>query len=87
MKFYDYTKDVFPCWIGDDTYYFYYPDPDTRNGGRTFSGVATAWKENDEANKFLVPYFVKGDEIDLTQDAIRKGIERYVRGERAWFSI
>jgi len=76
MKRYD-SDEIYETEINGEVYCFQYTNPDTRNGGRTFSGVATAWKRGTD-DRFTVPYFVTGEDIDRTYFKIIEGIERIV---------
>jgi hypothetical protein len=80
MKSYNYTKDVFPCCFDGETYLYYHNELQTRNGGKSFTGMATFWKEGSQSNKDTVPFYVKADDIEITQEIICKNIERKVRG-------
>ena len=78
MKQYD-SAEIYETEINGETYCFRYPDPQTRNGGRTFSGVAVAWKKGSD-DSFTVPFYVKADEIDRTYFKIIEGISAHVNG-------
>ena len=70
--------EVYETEINGTTYCFRYPDPSTWNNGKSFHGVATAWKKGDE-DYFTVPYFVKADDIDQVYFKIIEGIEEHLR--------
>ena len=64
--------------IDGTVYCFQYENPVTRNGGKTFSGVAVAWKK-DTDDKFTVPYGVESENIDQCYEKIIEGIKAKVR--------
>lgn len=78
MKQYD-SAEIYKTEVNGETYCFRYPDPQTRNSGKTFSGVAVAWKK-DTDDRFTVPFFVTAEEIDRTYFKIIEGIEEHVNG-------
>lgn len=78
MKKYD-SDEIYETEVNGEVYCFRYPDPVTRNGGKSFSGVATAWKK-DSNKQFTVPYYVKADDIDTVYFKIIEGIEKIVNG-------
>lgn len=80
MRQYD-SDEVYEYSVDGVDYSFWYPNPVTRNGGRSFDGVAEVWKKSEpRSNYFTVPFHVRADEIDQAFDRIYKGIEKYVRG-------
>ena len=65
MRQSDDASTIYECVLNNgEEYSFRYPDPETRNGGKTFSGVAVVWKLAEPEKTFTVPFFVKADEID-----------------------
>lgn len=75
---YDYDE-VYETEVNGEKYCFRYVNPTTRDGGISFSGVADVWKKGT-TNQFLVPYYVKADEIDTVYFKIIEGIEKFVNG-------
>lgn len=78
MKYSSDEDEVYKYSVNDVMYCFRYQNPTTRNEGRTFSGVAIAWKDGDKDHTFTVPFFVKSEEIDQCHARICQGIEEHV---------
>lgn len=76
MEYYDFNV-VYETEVNGEIYCFRYADPETHNGGRTFSVVAQAWKKGTE-DYFLVSFSVPSEEIDETYFRIIKGIKKKV---------
>lgn len=57
-----------------ETYCFHYPNPVTRNGGRTYSEVARYWKKGTDS-EITYPFFVKGEDIGQLHRIIIEGIK------------
>ena len=76
MTFSDATT-VYEIEIKGITYCFRYFDPTTRDGGKSFDGVATAWKKGNEGY-FTVPFHVKADDVDKVYFKIIEGIEKHL---------
>ena len=76
MKYYN-IEEVYETVINGVTYCFRYENPTTRNNGKSFSGVAQAWKK-DVDTYFTVPYYVKSENIDMIPSEIAKGIKEIV---------
>lgn len=65
---------IYHTFVGGVKYSFSYPPPVTRDNGKTYSEVATAWEDGTD-ERFTVPFFVKGDELWKVHEKITEGIE------------
>lgn len=71
------TEKPYETEVNGDTYCFLYENPVTRNGGRTYSGVAVAWKKGTDA-QFTVPFYVDGENISQSYAKIIEGIKEHI---------
>ena len=76
MKYKEIDKP-FETEVNGEVFCFRYENPVTRNNGRTYSGVAVAWKKGTD-KQFTVPYFVDGENISQCYSKIIEGIKEYV---------
>ena len=67
----------FETEVNGEIYCFRFENPVTRNGGRTFSGVAVAWKKGTD-DQFTVPFYVDGENISQSYSKIIEGIREIV---------
>ena len=72
-------NEVYTYTIAGERYCFQYPNPVTRDGGKSFSEVATVWKECDKENTFNVPFWTKAEDISKTHDVIISQIEKIIQ--------
>jgi len=76
MKKFD-SDDIYKTQINGKTYCFRYPNPETHDGGKHFSGSAQVWEEGSH-DVFTVFATVRSEDIDMYYNKIVEAIERKI---------